>query len=640
MKQMVLILTILINVFGFTAKATEVKEFKKYFTTKEGVYGYTTIITKPTTVGNSYLWIQQEEFIIEGVRYNGVNFTGTMLASQGGVTFPMSSKNCYFKTSGGVEVVYNSTRYEVLAFDYKGECHFGPLGKSLVEIVFNASFKEAHNKLLKESGIKLWENYGYASYIDIDEVSGTDILKVFYAARDFVKNEEAEKKAKEEDERNSQLKVNTQNESKGSAKGNEEEEKKDKPNISPGYSLEPKLSEMEQYKADFDKKIEKIDNPIEKGAYQFSYGVGEAIANKQVNTTLIEGTANMLFGFFDYLAKLRQEDLQFTGFKSKKYGCCTTYTGDFIDGKREGEGTLESSTMFYKGTFKNDKFEGNGSLKLFKVKQRNSSLTTDQVYEGYFKNGSLYNGTLNAFNGISVNVINGMEDTSVANLKINNPIFFRKAENINWKKPDGKINGMDTWILNLKSKDNAEFAYLDPKDGTKGIFHRLNNELIGKIIHTDGRVLKCKQIIDENGQTRIEGEYEYIFPTGDKYIGVKESNKRVGKQVYDFINGDRLFAIVDQSGYVDLKNLTYKTKNGVASVGDIDKLILDLNQEKQVMYNLSFILFHSILSKKEDIKEYEVPEELKNQIISIVSQGKNSSILGLLKYEFPNIKWK
>jgi hypothetical protein len=186
------------------------------------------------------------------------------------------------------------------------------------------------------------------------------------------------------------------------------------------------------------------------------------------------------------------------------------------------------------------------------------------------------------------------------------------------------------------------YAYLDPKDGTKGIYHKINNELIGKIIHTDGRVLKCTADYSNSKGAihRTEGEYEYIFPTGDKYIGVKENDKRVGKQDYDFINGDRLFAIVDQNGFVDLKNLTYKTKNGVVSVGDIDKIILDLNQEKQVMYNLSFILFHSVLSKKEDIKEYEVPEELKNQLISIVSQGKNSSILGLLKYEFPNIKWK
>jgi hypothetical protein len=72
------------------------------------------------------------------------------------------------------------------------------------------------------------------------------------------------------------------------------------------------------------------------------------------------------------------------------------------------------------------------------VKQRNSSLTTDQVYEGYFKNGSLYNGTLNAFNGISVNVINGMEDTSVANLKINNPIFLEKLKILIGKNRMGK----------------------------------------------------------------------------------------------------------------------------------------------------------------------------------------------------------
>jgi hypothetical protein len=637
MKQMVLILTILINVFGFTAKATEVKEFKKYFTTKEGVYGYTTIITKATTVGNSYLWIQQEEFIIEGVRYNGVNFTGTMLASQG-VTFPMSSSNCYFKTKGSVRILYGNVLYGSAEFNYSGECHYGSLGKSLVEIQFSEDVKEEHNKMRKEQGIKLWEDYGYASFIDIDEVRGSDILTVFYAARDFAKEEE--KKAKEEDERNSQLKVNTQNESNESAKGKEEEAKKDKPNISPGYSLEPKLSEMEQYKADFDKKIEKIDNPIEKGAYQFSYGVGEAIANKQVNTTLIEGTANMLFGFFDYLAKLRQEDLHFTGFKSKKYGCCTTYTGDFIDGKREGEGTLESSTMFYKGTFKNDKFEGNGSLKLFKVKQRNSSLTTDQVYEGYFKNGSLYNGTLNAFNGMTTNVKNGIEDTSLAGINFVNTIFFRKPEDINWKKPDGKKDGMDAWVLNVKSKDDLEYAYLNPKDGTKGIYHKINNEIAGTTIYKDGTMIKATQKSNSKGEYTTEGEYEYIFPTGDKYIGVKENDKRVGKQDYYFINGDRLYAVVDQNGFVDFKNLIYKTKNGVVSIGDIDKITLDFNQEKQVLYNLSFILFHSVLSKKQDIKEYEVPEELKNQLTSFISLGKNNSVLGLLKYEFPNIKWK
>jgi len=148
MKQTVLILTILANVLGSTANATEVKQFREVFETKEGVYGYTIIIAKPTTVGNSYLWIQQAEFIIEGIRYNGENFTGTMLASQG-VTFPMSSTNCYFKTKGSVNILYGNVLYGSAEFNYSGECHYGSLGKSLVEIQFSEDVKKEHNKMRK-----------------------------------------------------------------------------------------------------------------------------------------------------------------------------------------------------------------------------------------------------------------------------------------------------------------------------------------------------------------------------------------------------------------------------------------------------------------------------------------------------------
>jgi hypothetical protein len=336
------------------------QEFNRSFETNEGVYGYVIIKTRPTTVGEAYITIQQNSLVISGIKYNGTNYSANQLQSEGFV-FPKVSTNCYFKASGSVSIIYQNQNIGSSNFKTISSIHYGGMGKVDESIAFDQSVKDRHNDIRKKTDISVWEQNGKVDNIEIFAIQGTDINNVLYSARDFERKKlEKEEQTKRdfENQKEDLEKVNLgesrEMKSSSNTKANNTVSGYQKPTDNTSSYLKEieearakAKSDYEKHESDFNQKINTIDNPIEKGAYQFSYGVGEAIANKQVNSTLIEGTVNMLFGFFDYLAKLRQEDLHFTGYKSKKYGCCTTYTGNFVDGKREGEGTLESSTMFY-----------------------------------------------------------------------------------------------------------------------------------------------------------------------------------------------------------------------------------------------------------------------------------------------------
>lgn len=81
------------------------------------------------------------------------------------------------------------------------------------------------------------------------------------------------------------------------------------------------------------------------------------------------------------------------------WGGSKQYSGDFVNGKREGSGKYineytqdgEKHKLVYNGTWKQDKMEGKGTL-THKVTQEDGEVIWNEIQAGTFKNGVLQSG--------------------------------------------------------------------------------------------------------------------------------------------------------------------------------------------------------------------------------------------------------
>ncbi|MCJ8014818.1 hypothetical protein MUG84_24345 [Paenibacillus sp. KQZ6P-2] len=81
------------------------------------------------------------------------------------------------------------------------------------------------------------------------------------------------------------------------------------------------------------------------------------------------------------------------------WGDSKQYSGEFVNGKREGNGKYineyvqegEKHKVVYSGTWKQDKMEGQGTL-TYKVTQEGDVVRSNEIQTGTFKNGVLQNG--------------------------------------------------------------------------------------------------------------------------------------------------------------------------------------------------------------------------------------------------------
>lgn len=82
-----------------------------------------------------------------------------------------------------------------------------------------------------------------------------------------------------------------------------------------------------------------------------------------------------------------------------RWGDNKQYSGDFIDGKREGTGKYINEYVFegekhkevYTGTWKKDKIDGKGTL-THKVTMEDGAVRSNEIQIGTFNNGTLQNG--------------------------------------------------------------------------------------------------------------------------------------------------------------------------------------------------------------------------------------------------------
>lgn len=77
------------------------------------------------------------------------------------------------------------------------------------------------------------------------------------------------------------------------------------------------------------------------------------------------------------------EDKKITGYGTCKFGKCE-YTGEFVDGKRQGYGKMRFANYdLYDGEWKDGEMEGKGIYKFYDPKKDKYT----QVYEGDFQHG-------------------------------------------------------------------------------------------------------------------------------------------------------------------------------------------------------------------------------------------------------------
>lgn len=192
MKKIKDIIFITLVILGSQAMMSQtLQTFRKYFETDSGIYGYVDISTKPITVGAAYIWIQQDDVVVEGVRGQNGRLTGYDISSYG-VTFPFRCNNCYFFADGTASMLLNGTRYYA-NFEKGGSVHKGGTGKTNSSVLFSREVKDLHNDLRKKLGYSLWESTGQVERLNIYGVTGADFGKISDAKRKYEKKIEDKK---------------------------------------------------------------------------------------------------------------------------------------------------------------------------------------------------------------------------------------------------------------------------------------------------------------------------------------------------------------------------------------------------------------------------------------------------------------
>ena len=187
-----ILFTISISLISFVTSSQTTQQFRRDFKTNTGIYGYVNISTRPTTVGAAYIWIQQDAVVVQGIRSQGQNFSGSVLSNQG-VSFPFNCSNCFFTADGEASMTLNGTAYYG-NFNRGGTINSGSIGKTNQSINFSQSTKDLHNAKRQELGYSLWEQTGSVQSLNIYNVKGGDFGKITRAVDTYLKDIQKAKK--------------------------------------------------------------------------------------------------------------------------------------------------------------------------------------------------------------------------------------------------------------------------------------------------------------------------------------------------------------------------------------------------------------------------------------------------------------
>lgn len=185
MKNYILIIFILITQSNLFSQTTQ--RFTKQFETKSGIYGSVKVSARPTTVGFAYIWIQQDNITVNGIRTAQGNFSGNDLSAFG-INFPFNCSNCYFYAKGTASMqVYNWQNRDLGNFKTGGSINNGGVGKTNQSVLFSENAKQRHNKARSEGHGSAWERTGRVENITINGVAGGDFGKITRAIEKYVK---------------------------------------------------------------------------------------------------------------------------------------------------------------------------------------------------------------------------------------------------------------------------------------------------------------------------------------------------------------------------------------------------------------------------------------------------------------------
>ena len=173
------------------------------------------------------------------------------------------------------------------------------------------------------------------------------------------------------------------------------------------------------------------------------------------------------------------------------------YDGEFVNGKREGEGKLiYANGNHYEGTFLGGLPNGRGKL----------IQTDNDIYEGEWKNGKINGQGIRLHNNGDKYVGNHLNDVRSGK----GLYLFVNGDSYNGNWVSGKANGKG--ILKFRNGDIYDGEFKDNCIFGKGTFKKKNGEIY----------------IGDFKLGLINGFGKYINPAGEQYIGEFVSGKKHG----------------------------------------------------------------------------------------------------------------
>lgn len=169
----------------FLSSAQKSQSHTVSFKNDNGVYGELQLKTQPTTVGYGYLWIQQVSVRIDGVEFEGTNYTNSQLK---GFNFPLICTDCYFKAFGTACINFNDGSSNDCGSFSSTSIMRGALGKSSPEVNFSQATKDKHNRWRRLRDINAWEEMGAVQTINVAEVKGATINTILRKLKRQIRN--------------------------------------------------------------------------------------------------------------------------------------------------------------------------------------------------------------------------------------------------------------------------------------------------------------------------------------------------------------------------------------------------------------------------------------------------------------------
>lgn len=153
---------VLINTSSFAQGSTSTHNVS--FQTPDGIYGHVVLKAAPRSMGESYIVLDVQEVVFEGV-------SGS---TPSGISFPLRSTKFTVDVSGSGCMRLNSQTPDCGSFSKRY------LGRSsdYTTVNFSRNARDKHNEIRKETGVETWISSGFVQNLEIKAVRGSDLNNI------------------------------------------------------------------------------------------------------------------------------------------------------------------------------------------------------------------------------------------------------------------------------------------------------------------------------------------------------------------------------------------------------------------------------------------------------------------------------